>query len=244
MKTFARISLSVLAGAAFCVFMSLFIRLIGIPDVSWLPPLEEALKELFLKIPGVSDLPLIPVVAPDPGTDNVYAVLLNLFVAPVFEGFVFHFFLFRKLKAKMNVFVAAIFVSVLFALFHLNPANMVYAFFIGLLLIAAEEACGNWLYGCVVHFGANLAAWVIDRDPHVVAFFFENWMIMVPVAGIVFAFVVLMLREIAEAEKEELPKVFRWKLRKKKNQKRFRDAAVVPAENPEKTEADCSGSGK
>ncbi len=170
-KNLLRGALSLAAGIFFCIFASLLLRLLNVPET----PFFEGIT---------------PVAEND---DNVYAVLLTVLVSPVFEEFVFRRLLYGLLKPRMKAWLAVLITTVVFAIFHLSPALMVYAFLISILLCKDVDFTGSWIFAAILHFGANGTAWLINRDPSVYAFFLQNGIVFCILSAVGLAGMVTLL---------------------------------------------------
>lgn len=77
---------------------------------------------------------------------------------PLAEELVFRGLGFRNLRRELDWLPAAVFTSVLFALYHGNWIQGIYAFLMGLLLALVYEAYGNLTAPWLFHASANLTA--------------------------------------------------------------------------------------
>jgi len=110
-----------------------------------LPDMPDALKETFRLIMG-----------------NHLGYVALCLLAPFVEEMVFRGAILRALLAGVKSRWVAIFVSaLLFALVHLNPAQMPHAFLIGILLGWMYQRTGSILPGVVLHWMNNTVAYAI-----------------------------------------------------------------------------------
>ncbi len=87
---------------------------------------------------------------------NVILVIVAVCVLPaVFEEFLFRGIILKGL-AKTGVLFACIASGVLFALFHMSPAQTIYQFIVGCLYSLIIIYGGNLLYLIVIHFINNI----------------------------------------------------------------------------------------
>ena len=94
-------------------------------------------------------------------TDRWGYVLIVL-LAPLVEEVVFRGAILRSLLATRLSTVAAVVLSaLLFALFHMNPAQMPHAFLVGLLLGWMYSRTGSILPGVAYHWANNSIAYVV-----------------------------------------------------------------------------------
>jgi len=82
-------------------------------------------------------------------------------LAPLAEEIVFRGAILRSLLEKMSPWTAIALSALLFAVFHLNPAQMPHAFLVGLLLGWMYWRTGSILPGMAYHWANNSAAYVI-----------------------------------------------------------------------------------
>ena len=92
-------------------------------------------------------------------------VLIVVILAPLLEEFLFRKLLYGALKRKLKPVVAMLITSVAFAVLHIDPVQMIYAFLFGLLLAEITERSGNYLMGALAHMTANLTAVLMNIWP-------------------------------------------------------------------------------
>lgn len=110
-----------------------------------LPSLPDALKETFKLIMG-----------------NQFGYVVLCLLAPFVEEMAFRGAILRALLGCMKSRWIAITISaVLFALVHLNPAQMPHALLVGLLLGWMYQRTGSILSGVVLHWMNNTVAYMI-----------------------------------------------------------------------------------
>lgn len=84
-------------------------------------------------------------------------LLTSLVIAPLVEEIVFRGALLCALQKSLNGWLAVLISSVLFALVHMNPVQMIYAFVLGVILCVLRLKSGS-LWGCVaMHIAFNAA---------------------------------------------------------------------------------------
>lgn len=84
-------------------------------------------------------------------------LLTSLVIAPLVEEIVFRGALLKALQKSLNLPIAVLTSSALFALVHINPVQMGYAFVLGLILCILRLKSGS-LWGCVaMHIAFNAA---------------------------------------------------------------------------------------
>lgn len=96
------------------------------------------------------------------GYDRLLMALTNVLLAPVMEEVVFRGFMIKRLETELSVRWAVLISTVFFALCHIYPVWILYAFAMGMVLswIAVRE--NNIFYSVVFHIGFNLAAFLIS----------------------------------------------------------------------------------
>ena len=90
-------------------------------------------------------------------------------LAPFAEEIVFRGAILKVLLEKLSPWTAIVLSALLFALIHLNPAQMPHAFLVGLLLGWMYKRTGSILPGIAYHWTNNSMAYVIYAlfpDPH------------------------------------------------------------------------------
>ncbi len=89
-------------------------------------------------------------------------VVLFAAVSPIVEEFLFRRLLFDLVCRIARRKTAAVIVSVLFALWHGNVIQMLYAFPAGLILQHLRERSGRMAEPVICHIGANLTAILVQ----------------------------------------------------------------------------------
>jgi membrane protease YdiL (CAAX protease family) len=83
--------------------------------------------------------------------DRVLIIFLAVVVAPIFEEFVFRFFLYGVFKRYFGWFLALLLNALLFALVHLHLPSFVALFVLGSCLTVAYEWSGSLLVSMTMH---------------------------------------------------------------------------------------------
>ncbi|MCD8336470.1 MAG: CPBP family intramembrane metalloprotease [Lachnospiraceae bacterium] len=83
-------------------------------------------------------------------------------LVPISEELVFRGLVYERMKTRLSVRWAVFFSSLLFALYHGNPIQMIYAFPMALLLALLCERGGSLSEPILFHMGANLTAIVFS----------------------------------------------------------------------------------
>lgn len=111
-----------------------------------LPPLPDMLRQTMM---GVMNSPL--------------GYLCIAILAPLSEEIVFRGAIERQLLTSVRPFWAIVISAVLFALVHVNPAQMPHAFIIGLILGWMYYRTGSILPGLALHWANNTVAYLVIR---------------------------------------------------------------------------------
>lgn len=86
-------------------------------------------------------------------------ILLNIssgIIGPIFEEIVFRYIFFNKLKRKYQSPKAILINSIIFALIHLQPTKIIYAFIIGIILNIYYEKYKSIKAPILIHMAANI----------------------------------------------------------------------------------------
>ena len=90
-------------------------------------------------------------------------ILSTVIVAPIVEEVVFRGLILSRLKKAMNVWVAIVISSLLFALMHGQPLWIVYAFLLGMLLAIIAEHFNTIGASIILHMAFNLVGVFGDK---------------------------------------------------------------------------------
>lgn len=97
------------------------------------------------------------------GAGDFFLMILMTGVLPaVFEEYVHRGVLLSGLQDRGSEFTAIVLSSVMFALMHENPAQLVYAFFGGLLFGAVVVKTDSMIPAMTTHFANNVVAVILD----------------------------------------------------------------------------------
>ncbi|MDD2957998.1 MAG: type II CAAX endopeptidase family protein [Lachnospiraceae bacterium] len=132
-------SFALLSGAAVSVGMSAVMNMARITDLFSNQVQEELLSSNIL-IQGVG----------------------LCFIIPAVEELVFRGLFYQRLKEYFTRFPAMLLVSLVFALYHGNPVQMIYAFPLGLIMVWFYEECGSLRAPLLFHIGANLISVILE----------------------------------------------------------------------------------
>ena len=83
------------------------------------------------------------------------AIISSGIIGPIYEEIIFRYILYNRLKKKYSVKKSIIITTTIFALIHLSPIKIIYAFLLGLILNIAYEKHQNILAPILIHIAAN-----------------------------------------------------------------------------------------
>lgn len=109
----------------------------------------------LLRIMGVNNMPGI-----DRPFEYIFMIISVLILAPLSEEILFRNIVLRGLKLKGYLF-SLIITSLLFMLLHMNPAQIVHQFIVGLILAYVMQISNNLLAPILVHFFNNAIAMLL-----------------------------------------------------------------------------------
>lgn len=89
-------------------------------------------------------------------------ILLYGIVSPLAEEVVFRGLVYNRMRRDMGVYIAIIFSSVLFGVYHFNIVQGVYGILMGLVIAWVYERYGGFIYPCLVHMGANTFIYLLS----------------------------------------------------------------------------------
>lgn len=95
-----------------------------------------------------------------PPTSNLTTPLILLIlstgiIGPIFEEILFRYILYNRLKKKYSPKLSTLINSIIFALIHMSPINIIYAFILGLFLNIAYEKYKTITAPILIHIAAN-----------------------------------------------------------------------------------------
>lgn len=153
-----RIALLAVTGLGLAVFFSAAITIV---------PFPESLKESYR---SSSDLL-------NNKTDLALAMLCTVFLAPAAEEIVFRGYMLGRLLSWFTESQAILISAVLFALCHVSPIWVLYAWLMGVMLAWVSIREDNTLYSIALHIGFNISVIPIslmNRYPEWKSLFFGN----------------------------------------------------------------------
>lgn len=84
------------------------------------------------------------------------AIISSGIVGPIYEEILFRYILYNRLKKKYSIKKSIILTTTIFALTHLSPIKMIYAFILGLIINITYEKRKNILAPILMHISANI----------------------------------------------------------------------------------------
>ncbi|MCI6265967.1 MAG: CPBP family intramembrane metalloprotease [Erysipelotrichaceae bacterium] len=83
------------------------------------------------------------------------AFLSSGLIGPIYEEILFRYLFFNRLKKYFSKKKAILITTLIFALIHLSPIKIIYAFFLGLILTISYEKYQTILAPVLIHIFAN-----------------------------------------------------------------------------------------
>lgn len=93
------------------------------------------------------------------GTTTTPLVLLILstgIIGPIFEEILFRYIFYNRLKKKYSTIRSLLINSTIFALIHMTPIDMIYAFMLGIILNLSYEKYKNIKAPILIHIAGNI----------------------------------------------------------------------------------------
>ena len=91
----------------------------------------------------------------------ISGIFLYCLVAPILEELIFRIGIYGFLYKRLGFAVSAILSSGLFAVYHMNMVQGIYAFIMGMLFCALYHRDHRIPVPILLHAGANLAVWLL-----------------------------------------------------------------------------------
>lgn len=83
------------------------------------------------------------------------AIISSGIIGPIYEEILFRYLLYNRLKKKYSVKKALTITTVIFALIHISPVKVIYAFILGLIINIMYEKYNNIIAPILIHIAAN-----------------------------------------------------------------------------------------
>lgn len=131
----------------------------GLKEAAAAAALGAVSSVIFSMVIGFLNIPGYESAAQALFTGGLWLQLLVLLVAsPLLEEFFFRGVLYQRIKEIVSPAVSGIVTALLFGIFHGNPGQGIYSFFMGLLLAFVMERCQTVKAPVLFHMAANGAA--------------------------------------------------------------------------------------
>ena len=132
------------------------------------------------------------------GRDILFTVVTTVITSPVTEEVVFRGYMLNTFLEHFDEKKAVLIVSAVFALCHVQPLWILYAFAMGLLLAVLSIKEDNILYGILMHIGFNAPSminWLITSSVPASRVLFEGWWMVLAYGLIAAMLSVLLVRK-------------------------------------------------
>ena len=83
------------------------------------------------------------------------AIISSGIIGPIYEEILFRYLLYNRLKKKYSIKKSILITTIIFALIHISPIKIIYAFILGLILNIAYEKYHNIIATILIHISAN-----------------------------------------------------------------------------------------
>ncbi len=131
------------------------------------------------------------------GTDQVLALLSTILLAPVAEEIIFRGYMLNRLLGWFGQRESILISSVIFALCHVSPLWILYAFAMGAALAWISMKEDNIAYSMALHIGFNfnvLPVWLINQSPAASRFLFADHRLVAAYGGAACLMAVCLIR--------------------------------------------------
>ena len=83
------------------------------------------------------------------------AIISSGIIGPIYEEILFRYLLYNRLKQKYSIKKSILITTIIFALIHISPLKIIYAFILGLILNVAYEKYHKIIAPILIHISAN-----------------------------------------------------------------------------------------
>lgn len=83
------------------------------------------------------------------------AIISSGIIGPIYEEILFRYLLYNRLKKKYSIKKSILITTIIFALIHISPIKIIYAFILGIILNIAYEKYHNIIAPILIHISAN-----------------------------------------------------------------------------------------
>ena len=84
------------------------------------------------------------------------AIISSGIIGPIYEEILFRYLLYNRLKKHYSLHKSKLITTIIFALIHLNPIKIIYAFILGYILNINYEYHHNIIAPILIHISANI----------------------------------------------------------------------------------------
>ena len=85
----------------------------------------------------------------------IISIISTGIIGPIYEEILFRYILYNRLKKKYSIKKSILITTIIFALTHLSPIKIIYAFILGLIMNISYERHKNILAPILIHISAN-----------------------------------------------------------------------------------------
>ena len=90
------------------------------------------------------------------------ALLVYGIIGPIAEEIIFRGVIYNRMKENNKIITSVIVSSLVFAVYHLNPVQGIYAFIMGCMIAGLYEVFGHFLVPVFVHVGCNVFVYLMS----------------------------------------------------------------------------------
>ena len=117
---------------------------------------------------------------PQPIESSLSPLLILLssgIIGPIYEEILFRYLLYNRLKKEFNIKKSIIITTLIFAIIHLSPIKIIYAFILGLVLNLIYEKHKNIIAPILLHIGANSIVILLNE--------YNSYILLLSIIGII-----------------------------------------------------------
>ena len=108
-------------------------------------------------------------------------------IGPIYEEVLFRYLLYNRLKNKYSIKKSILITSIIFALIHLKPIKIIYAFLLGLFINIVYEKNKNILAPILIHIAANtIVIFLSEYNTYILILSLINLIISIKIASKVY----------------------------------------------------------
>lgn len=137
-------------------------------------------------------------------SDMPLVILRAVILAPLCEELIFRGLTFKRMREDANFWVSAVISSAIFALYHMNVPQGIFAFLYGMLLCLLYDMFGNLWVPIIVHAAGNLLSIVLTYTHAGYPALWIYILVMVITLGLAFIIYFFVLKKGGKAAAAEL----------------------------------------